>query len=102
LGYFKENKNQRTIGLSVCLFQTPQRAAAGFRERTAKKQNRLKVVGHFSLIKFHYFGGPHSLNAESFSISHPDLIKFLFTLQTSLKEGFGGGERRPKDRVKTC
>jgi hypothetical protein len=35
----------------------------------------------------------------SFNISYPDLINFV-TLRTSLKEGIGG-EKRPKDKVKT-
>jgi len=41
----------------------------------------------------------------SFNISYPDLINFLYFADASdlkLKEGLGlGGERKPKDRVKT-
>ncbi len=42
---------------------------------------------------------PCALNAE---FQHTDLIKFHYIVDTTdlrLKEGFGGGERRPKDRV---
>ncbi len=50
---------------------------------------------------YNYYLEPCALNAEFFHTSYPDLIKLPYFADITLREGIMGGEKRPKERLKT-
>jgi len=55
------------------------------------------------MYQYYNYSQTLCIKLVNFNISYPDLMQFHYFLDTTdlrLKEGFGG-ERRPKDRVKT-